>query len=91
MAPAVHALISSSGNVGATVLADFVRERATDAEGGRWDVLPDEPTHLASREHCGKRRRRDSRRSDGTRGDQTETSSSSSRYSSRYIRISSKK
>jgi HPt (histidine-containing phosphotransfer) domain-containing protein len=41
LAHAVHALISSSGNVGATGLVELVREMERDAEAGAWPVLPD--------------------------------------------------
>jgi two-component system sensor histidine kinase/response regulator len=40
LAHAVHALISSSGNVGAMDLADLVRQLEQEAEQRRWDVLP---------------------------------------------------
>jgi HPt (histidine-containing phosphotransfer) domain-containing protein len=41
LAHAVHALISSAGNVGATGLTALVRDMERDAELERWDVLPD--------------------------------------------------
>jgi HPt (histidine-containing phosphotransfer) domain-containing protein len=46
LAHAVHALISSSGNVGATGLAELVREMEGDAEAGAWTVLPDKLARL---------------------------------------------
>ena len=46
LAHAVHALISSAGNVGATDLMALVREMERDAEAGRWDVLPARMTRL---------------------------------------------
>jgi HPt (histidine-containing phosphotransfer) domain-containing protein len=36
---AVHALISSAGNVGAMGLAEFARLTEHEADGGRWDGL----------------------------------------------------
>ena len=43
---AVHALISSAGNVGAAALEELVREMERDAEQARWDVLPAQVTRL---------------------------------------------
>jgi HPt (histidine-containing phosphotransfer) domain-containing protein len=46
LAHAVHALISSAGNVGATNLAELVREMEHDAEHARWEVLAGQMTDL---------------------------------------------
>ena len=46
LAHAVHALISSSGNVGATGLVELVREMERDAEAGSWTVLPGKVARL---------------------------------------------
>ncbi len=40
LAHAVHALISSAGNLGAAGLSDYARQVEREAELGRWDVLP---------------------------------------------------
>lgn len=40
LAHAVHAVISSAGNVGATALAELAREVEVEAEQGQWNVLP---------------------------------------------------
>ena len=46
LAHAVHALISSAGNVGATGLTTLVRGMEEDAERERWDVLPERMARL---------------------------------------------
>jgi HPt (histidine-containing phosphotransfer) domain-containing protein len=46
LAHAVHALISSAGNVGATGLTTLVRDMEEDAEHARWDVLPERMARL---------------------------------------------
>jgi HPt (histidine-containing phosphotransfer) domain-containing protein len=40
LAAAVHALISSAGNVGATGLAELAGAIELEAEAARWDILP---------------------------------------------------
>jgi HPt (histidine-containing phosphotransfer) domain-containing protein len=46
LAHAVHALISSAGNLGAAGLADYARQVEREAELGRWDVLPERVDRL---------------------------------------------
>jgi HPt (histidine-containing phosphotransfer) domain-containing protein len=46
LAHAVHALISSAGNLGATGLSDYARQLEREAELNRWDVLPERVDRL---------------------------------------------
>ena len=46
LAHAVHALISSAGNLGAAGLADYARQTEREAELGRWEVLPERVDRL---------------------------------------------
>lgn len=45
---AVHAMISSAGNIGAAGLAEYARETEEHAEQQRWDALPGRVDRLAT-------------------------------------------